>query len=165
MPHHSLGLPTVERQAAPFGGWLILLGVNLITLFIRRTWRLYLLYSNVFDINNFSGLSVTNGHVISSSGAPYFVVTIMLNLIVLYAIARLILLFLAKNTAFLTWFPPVVIAALTISAIEVVQLYLFANDPSRFQALVWSGLFLSLIPLLWLPYLRHSKRVRLTFIS
>ncbi len=164
-PHHSFGLPTLERQAAPFGGWLILLGINLVTLFLRRTWRLYLLYSNVFDIDNFSGLTITNGRVISSSHAPYFVVTIVLNLIVLYAIVRLILLFLAKNKAFLTWFPAVVIAALSISALEVVQLYIFANEPSRFEALVWSGLLLALIPLLWIPYLRKSERVRMTFID
>ncbi len=155
---------TVNHQAPPFGGWLILLGIHMMVLFVRRMFRLYLLYSNVFDPANIPDLLISGNFALPQAGGTWFIASILLNLIVLYIIVQLIMLYLAKNSAFLTWFPLVVLAALAVTIIETFQILQVTTDPVAYRFWAITGVVYALVPLLWIPYLRRSKRVRETFI-
>ncbi len=149
----------------PIGGWLILLGLNLIALFLWRAWRLYILYEHTFGTQNALDQPFSESENILSSGEMYFILTISLSFAVIAAMIKLVILFLAREKAFLIWFPPTILAAITVTTWKLGQTFIFVNDPTLFHIyIVFVGLNFALASSFWIPYLHNSERARNTFV-
>lgn len=148
------------------GGWLILVGIGVVTSPIRIFASVFPVYSTLFTDGTWQAMTVVGSEFYNPYFAALIAGEIVANLILLAASIVLIYLFFNKHYLF----PRVYIYVLIGSALFVfldawLVSRIFPGAP-MFDATTAAPFLGALFgALIWVPYMLVSERVRLTFVE
>lgn len=147
------------------GGWLILVGLGLVIAPLRMLFEYVPLYVGLFDDGTFALLSTPGTADYNVYFAPLIYAEIVIN-------SALVCAWLVAGVLFFTrrrLFPRLYVGILLITPIfitaDAYAFLLVAPDEPVFDPATSLELMRAVIPaLIWVPYMRVSKRVRATFV-
>ena len=144
-----------------FGGWLVVVGLGMIVSSIRIVWSTVPMYYEIFTSGSWEVLTTPGTDVYNQFWAPILIIEIVANFGLVFGWIHAIRLFFQKKKTF----PTTYIAMVTVSFIVVLgdTLAITALLPEIDHDMSGEVLRGFVAAVIWIPYMRISKRVKATF--
>ena len=157
---------TDNNELRGLGGWLVLVGIGVVTSPIRMLVTLVPTYMPTFEDGTWKALTTVG----SESYTPYFgsllIGEIAFNTLMVAASIYLIYLFFSKHYLFPKLYIGIVAASLIFIPLDAWIVTKVFPDVSMFDPETTKEFMRSLIVgVIWVPYMLVSKRVQATFVE
>jgi len=148
------------------GGWLIVVGLGLLIAPISLCIFLYSTYSEIFTDGIWEMLTMPESEVF----VPYFgvmlITEICVNILLLFAIIYTGYLYFSKNKSFPKWYVGIMVFSIVFIILDAFAVSSILPDTKVFDKDTLRELGRSLLgAMIWIPYMRVSKRVKATFVN
>jgi ABC-type multidrug transport system permease subunit len=156
---------TTENKLEGLGGWLILVGLMIVMTPLRMSVNLYPVYSKIFSDGSWELLTTPGSPVYSPLWGPVLIGEIAINGALLFAWIFVAFLFFSKRKSFPKWLVGMLFFSLAFILVDALVVKGMLPDEPLFDAETTLESCRSLVGILiWVPYMRMSKRVKATFV-
>ncbi len=156
-----------QKHAGPagLGGWLILVGLGLITAPIRIAAIEFTILGLFFD-GTWSAIANSSGKFYNPLLAFMIPLEFIMNLAFVFGFIFLIYLYFTKSSIFPRWFIAIYTANLAFIFLDAVMVTIAVPEQPLFDPDTTKEFVRSLgACAVWIPYMLKSKRVESTFVS
>jgi hypothetical protein len=146
------------------GGWLILIGLGIITSPLRIIAMAFPIYYEIFSNGSWEVLTTPGTETYNSLFGLIIIGEILINGALVVAWLFIAFLFFTKKIAFPKWYIGILLFTLAFILLDALTIKLvFPNEPVLDpETLKEFGRSL-IVVLIWVPYMLVSKRVKATF--
>ncbi len=165
MPHPDIPGAAGGKKLEGLGGWLILVGSNVVLSPFVIAARTYKSYAEMFASGVWDVLTSPDSMAYHALWAPLAIGEIILNSALILAWIYIAFLFFSKRRAFPFWFIAIHIATVCLIVIDAIVVHHILPDAPIFDADTLRELSRPIgAILIWAPYMLMSKRVKSTFL-
>lgn len=165
MPHPDIPGAAGGKKLEGLGGWLILVGSNVVLSPFVIAARTYKSYAEMFASGVWDVLTSPDSMAYHALWAPLAIGEIILNSALILAWIYIAFLFFSKRRAFPFWFIAIHIATVCLIVIDAIVVHHILPDAPIFDANTLRELSRPIgAILIWAPYMLMSKRVKSTFL-
>lgn len=165
MPHPDIPGAAGGKNLEGLGGWLILVGSNVVLSPFVIAARTYKSYAEMFASGVWDVLTSPDSMAYHALWAPLAIGEIILNSALILAWIYIAFLFFSKRRAFPFWFIAIHIATVCLIVIDTIVVHHILPDAPIFDANTLRELSRPIgAILIWAPYMLMSKRVKSTFL-
>lgn len=165
MPHPDIPGAAGGKKLEGLGGWLILVGSNVVLSPFVIAARTYKSYAEMFASGVWDVLTSPDSMAYHALWAPLAIGEIILNSALILAWIYIAFLFFSKRRAFPFWFIAIHIATVCLIVIDTIVVHHILPDAPIFDADTLRELSRPIgAILIWAPYMLMSKRVKSTFL-
>ncbi|MBV6390429.1 MAG: hypothetical protein JNIBNLAF_02120 [Nitrosomonas europaea] len=165
MPHPDIPGAAGGKKLEGLGGWLILVGSNVVLSPFVIAARTYKSYAEMFASGVWDVLTSPDSMAYHALWAPLAIGEIILNSALILAWIYIAFLFFSKRRAFPFWFIAIHIATVCLIVIDTIVVHHILPDAPIFDANTLRELSRPIgAILIWAPYMLMSKRVKSTFL-
>lgn len=165
MPHPDIPGAAGGKNLEGLGGWLILVGSNVVLSPFVIAARTYKSYAEMFASGVWDVLTSPDSMAYHALWAPLAIGEIILNSALILAWIYIAFLFFSKRRAFPFWFIAIHIATVCLIVIDAIVVHHILPDAPIFDANTLRELSRPIgAILIWAPYMLMSKRVKSTFL-
>ncbi|MDL1864979.1 MAG: hypothetical protein ABS69_20565 [Nitrosomonadales bacterium SCN 54-20] len=165
MPHPDIPGAVGGKNLEGLGGWLILVGSNVVLSPFVIAARTYKSYAEMFASGVWDVLTSPDSMAYHTLWAPFAIGEIILNSALILAWIYIAFLFFSKRRAFPFWFIAIHIATVCLIVINAIVVHHILPDAPIFDADTLRELSRPIgAILIWAPYMLMSKRVKSTFL-
>lgn len=165
MPQPDVPGAAGGKNLEGLGGWLILVGSNVVLSPFVIAARTYKSYAEMFASGVWDVLTSPDSMAYHALWAPLAIGEIILNSALILAWIYIAFLFFSKRRAFPFWFIAIHIATVCLIVIDAIVVHHILPDAPIFDANTLRELSRPIgAILIWAPYMLMSKRVKSTFL-
>lgn len=165
MPHPDIPGAAGGKKLEGLGGWLILVGSNVVLSPFVIAARTYKSYAEMFASGVWDVLTSPDSMAYHALWAPLAIGEIILNSALILAWIYIAFLFFSKRRAFPFWFIAIHIATVCLIVIDAIVVHHILPDAPIFDTNTLRELSRPIgAILIWAPYMLMSKRVKSTFL-
>lgn len=165
MPQPDVPGAAGGKNLEGLGGWLILVGSNVVLSPFVIAARTYKSYAEMFSSGVWDVLTSPDSMAYHALWAPLAIGEIILNSALILAWIYIAFLFFSKRRAFPFWFIAIHIATVCLIVIDAIVVHHILPDAPIFDADTLRELSRPIgAILIWAPYMLMSKRVKSTFL-
>lgn len=165
MPHPDIPGAAGGKKLEGLGGWLILVGSNVVLSPFVIAAKTYKSYAEMFASGVWDVLTSPDSMAYHALWAPLAIGEIILNSALILAWIYIAFLFFSKRRAFPFWFIAIHIATVCLIVIDAIVVHHILPDAPIFDANTLRELSRPIgAILIWAPYMLMSKRVKSTFL-
>jgi hypothetical protein len=155
---------TSDRELTGLGGWLTLVGLNVVFTPLRNIISVWQVYPPMFSSGTWEALTAPGSAAYHPVWAPLIASEIIFNLAFIALGAWMIYLFFARSHFFPKVFVGVLIARVVLHFADAYVAHYATPDLPLFDSETGPAFLMTLIfSAVLLPYILFSRRVRLTF--
>ncbi|HRN82315.1 MAG TPA: DUF2569 domain-containing protein [Nitrosomonas europaea] len=165
MPHPDIPGAAGGKKLEGLGGWLILVGSNVVLSPFVIAAKTYKSYAEMFASGVWDVLTSPDSMAYHALWAPLAIGEIILNSALILAWIYIAFLFFSKRRAFPFWFIAIHIATVCLIVIDAIVVHHILPDAPIFDTDTLRELSRPIgAILIWAPYMLMSKRVKSTFL-
>ncbi len=147
-------------------GWLVLVGLGIVISPLRSIVMLFSTYSEMFSNGSWDALTTPESEAYNPLWAPILYGEMAINGALILTYIFVALLFFSKRKAFPKWYIGMLIFSPAFILLDALAIKAALPNEPIFDPKTIKELGYSLIgPIIWIPYMITSKRVRATFIK
>ena len=155
-----------EQELKGLGGWLILVGLGLLLSPVRLSIEMISMYQGFISEGAWGLLTTPTSPVYHSSWALHNVGEAIVNVAIVFFSVYLIYLFFLKKMIFPRYYCGFLLFIVIFLFIDALLIQIMLPDEPLFDEERGRDFFRSVLAcLIWIPYMRVSKRVKLTFVE
>jgi hypothetical protein len=155
---------TEEKKYEGIGGWLILIGFGLTVALIKSAYFIFMTYPPVIANGLLQVLIAADTSAQNRALAIFVMTEFIVNFGLMLSFAYLVFLFMKRRTQFPVWFIRVMAVNLVVMILDPVIIKMIMPQHQPFDEEALMGIARSAMScLIWIPYMRRSKRVKATF--
>ncbi len=154
-----------KKELRGLGGWLALVGIGIILSTIINVYQIYGFYVQVIKSGLWQALTTQGGKAYQPVLAGIIASEMVVNGIVILLFLYMAILYFSKNRRFPKFFTGVLIFVLIFTVLDLAATCTILP----FEIVMQPGTIIRVsMPvfgcLIWIPYMRKSKRVKATFV-
>ena len=155
-----------EKNLEGLGGWLVLVGLNIIYSPLRIIADVFSVYSDLFSDGSWEALTTPGTEDYNPLWAPILIGEMAINGGLVLAWIFVVVLFFSKKKEFPKWFIGTLLFNLAFILIDALAVKSVLPNEPVFDAETVKEVGRTLIYMvIWVPYMLVSKRVKTTFVK
>ena len=157
---------TEQRDISGIGGWLILIAIGVVISPIRLTYIIATTYPDIFTSGTWEMLTTEGSDAYHPLWLPLLSGEILINGALLVASLYMAYLFFTRKRSFPDWFIGIAVFSLLFIIADAFAILAILPDETVFDPDTSAeALRAAILVVIWVPYMRVSKRVKATFVA